>query len=67
MPRERGGRDLSEIPRSEIQVVLRLNGLTDELTENVMRATLDIYGRSSLTKATRELLQSCASYRWSEA
>ncbi len=63
--RERGGRELKEIPRSEVQVVLRLNGLKDELTEDVMRATLDTYGRSSLTKATRELLQGCASYRWS--
>ena len=64
--RERGARELREVPRSEVQAVLRINGLADELTEDIMRLTLEAYGRSALTRASRDLLRDCANYTWSE-
>jgi hypothetical protein len=49
--RERGSRELREVPRSEVKAVMHMLGLTDELTEQVIRATLDSSGRSSLSRA----------------
>lgn len=64
--REKGSRDLLEVPSSEVKTLLLRRGMDGELTEELMRSVLADYGRQTLTKAVVSFLKSCAAYTWEE-
>ena len=61
--RERGPRELSEIPRSEIRTLVDLLGLTPN-DPGVKRAILNELGFVRLTERTKEYLDQCLRYTW---
>ena len=62
--RELGGRELLHVPKSEVQLLIELLGLSHVHGEEVSRAVLEVYGLSRLGSRARDFLEACQAYRW---
>jgi very-short-patch-repair endonuclease len=62
--RQRGPRQLIEIPRSEIKALVEHLGLSGAPPATVKRAVLDVLELTRLTSRVDEYLDDCFSYQW---
>jgi very-short-patch-repair endonuclease len=62
--RQLGPRQLNDVPRSEVQMLIHELDAADLDEETRTRAVLDAYGLIRLTERAREYVTECVAYRW---
>ena len=59
-----GERRLQDVPKSEVHALMEQLGLDHGVdAAQIKRATLTAYGRTAMTRAAEDYLDSCISYR----
>jgi hypothetical protein len=59
-----GGRELTEVPKSEVRSLIAQLDLAGRSGEDINRAVLEAYGLSRLGSRVREFLEECQTYVW---
>jgi hypothetical protein len=59
-----GGRELIEVPKSEIHELIAALGMSGQTGDGVNRAVLETYGLTRLTARATTFLSSCTKYSW---